>query len=619
MVGQAPEQTVVNDLNSALEQFQPQAAITAISASQATFTLQASASTPLSESVALALGLPGLQSLAVTTSNQPVAVQLTFQVDLAFGLNSGSNGFFIDPTQNSASSPLLQLELKASLGPISAPNAKLNGVPVLVTTSSQSPSTLDVPVTFNCSATSEVSGFTEADIDEVNVSSSAAGSINLAYALQVANAPALTLDLGVQWPLSSTVPNTSPLDGVNDGSPPTVTLDAGVDLNSVGNALNTSSPLIQKFDTYVQPLQDVVNFFYQPVPILSNFGKPVTVRDLLALPGILPQSDQGFLSVLDTLHDFINGSSGISLPAGGQVNFVSSQLPSGVDVRSNLGSAALLTAIESQAQQTDVGDIQSYLNELGSDLDGKIVLPLVSDPALAFDALLSNDNVALVQYTLNPVSLPQLANIQLGPELGPIIPPIPLFLKLMANFGFSAGLSLGYDTYGFHGSANPINGHFIANAKAQAIGGISLTGDLDVGLAQAGVTGTLGLSFGVAGLNTMSGYSSHSVESVNGSGDKVSSTVLQLDDFLNDVQMGGTFCPFTIGGTATLSLSAYVQLGPSPFDINESYPLGNITLFDFTVPSCQPQAVPRLGEMFANPDPKNPPIPGLPVATIEKQ
>ena len=164
-------------------------------------------------------------------------------------------------------------------------------------------------------------------------------------------------------------------------------------------------------------------------------------------------------------------------------------------------------------------------------------------------------------------------------------------------------MTLGYDTYGFHNAAdNPINGLFIADASAQAIGSIGLTGELDLGLLQAGATGSVGLSFGVTGINT-TGPNSHSVETVDQNNKPLSETVLQLDDFTNDTVSGGPFCPFTVGGSASLSLSAFVQIGVSPFDINYSYPLGNITLFDFSCPSCQPPATPQLGELFGNLDP----------------
>ena len=145
-----------------------------------------------------------------------------------------------------------------------------------------------------------------------------------------------------------------------------------------------------------------------------------------------------------------------------------------------------------------------------------------------------------------------------------------------------------------------------------------MTGELDLGLVQAGANGSVGLSFGVTGIDSTGPYS-HSVETVDQQNKELSNTVLQLDDFTNDVQSGGPFCPFTVGGSATLSLSAFVQVGVSPFDINYSYPLGSITLFDFSCPSCQPTTPPQLGELFGNLDPGNPPIPGLPVADIEQQ
>ncbi len=500
--GQKPQDVVVSDLNTALASYQPQVSNPATSASQATFTVQAMAATPLTESVALELGLPGLASFPLP-ANPVVNAHLTFQLDLNFGLDQ--TGVFVDPTQNSASSPLLQVELKADLPGFTGANATLNGVPVQVTDSTQAPSSLDVPVTFNSSASGLVHNFSEADVDQINFASGAAGSINLAYALEVADAPALTLDLGVQWGLNSEIANTSPLDALNDGQVPAVTLDAGLDLKSLSNQLDAaSSPLIQKLDQYLKPLQDVVDFFYQPLPVLSNLGITVTPRNLLQ--DFLPLNDQGFLSLLDTLHDFIDGSSSVSLPTGAEVNFASSTLPSSVDPRTNLSFSTLLSSIEAQATpdaNSVNSEIQPFLTQLGDELDGTVVLPVLADPALAFDGLMTDDNVALFQYTLSPINLPTLANIALGPAIGPIIPPIPLFLQLSASFGLSAGLTLGYDTYGFHNAADdPLNGLFIADATAQAIGSIGLTGELNLGLVQAGAMGSVGLSFGVTGINT---------------------------------------------------------------------------------------------------------------------
>ncbi|MFI5457668.1 MAG: hypothetical protein ACHRXM_19680 [Isosphaerales bacterium] len=617
--GQQPQDVVVSDLNTALASYQPQVTNTSLSTSQATFAVQASTTTPttLTESVALELGLPGLASLAVTTRSV-VTAQLTFKIELYFGLDK--TGVFVDPTQNSANNPLLQVGLKANLSGFTGAAATLNGVPVEVTDNAQAPSSLDVPVTFNCSATSLIYDFAESNIDQINFDNSAVGNVNLAYALDVADAPALTMDLSVNWPLNSVTSNVSPFDALSDGEVPSVTFDAGVDLNSLSNELNAaSSPLIQELDKEIKPLQDVVNFFYQPLPVLSNLGITVTPRTLLQ--DFLPINDQGFLSLLDTLHDFVDGTGSFSFPQGGEFNFAGSTLASSVDTRTNINFSALLSSIETQAQQDSqtVNTIQTFLDELGADLDGTVVLPVLTDPALAFDAILSNDNVALFQYTLNPINLPKLANIDLGPAIGPIIPPIPLFLQLTASFGLSAGLTLGYDTYGFHNAADdPIDGLFIANVSAQLIGSIGLTGELDLGLVQAGANGSLGLSFGVTGINT-TGPNTHTVDTVDQKNKPLSETVLQLDDFTNDTVSGGPFCPFTVGGSADLSLSAFVQVGVSPFDLNYSYPLGSITLFDFSCPSCQPTATPQLAELFDNPDPSNPPIPGLPVADIEQQ
>ena len=163
--GQKPQDVVVSDLNTALASYQPEVTNPITSASQATFTVRASTTTPLTESVALELGLPGLSSFDLTASSA-VNAHLTFKIDLNFGLDK--SGVFVDPTQNSASSPLLQVELTADLSGFTGTAATLNGVPVKVTANAQDPSSLDVPVTFNSSASGLVHNFSEADIDQIN-------------------------------------------------------------------------------------------------------------------------------------------------------------------------------------------------------------------------------------------------------------------------------------------------------------------------------------------------------------------------------------------------------------------------------------------------------------------
>ena len=400
-IGQQPQVIVASDLDTALAQYQPQVTNTNLSASQATFSVQASATTPLTESDALELGLPGLASFAVTASSA-VNVHLTFKLDLNFGLDK--TGVFVDPTQNSANSPLLQIELKADLSGFTGAPANLNGVTAQVMDNSQTPSSLDVPVTFNSSAQSLIYNFGESNIDHINFDSTAAGNINLVYTIGVADAPGLALDLGVAWPLNSVNSNVSPFDAESDGQVPAVTFDAGVDLSSLSRELNTTtSPLIEELDKQVKPLQDVVDFFYQPLPVLSNLGVTATPRSLLQ--DFLPLNDKGFLALLDTLHDFIDGAGSFSLPTGGDVTFASSLLPSTVDPRTNLSSSTLLSSIESHATQDASSvnaQIQPFLTQLGDDLSGTVVLPILADPALAFDALLTSDNVALLPVHLEP-------------------------------------------------------------------------------------------------------------------------------------------------------------------------------------------------------------------------
>src|SRR5262249_7056875 len=159
-----------------------------------------------------------------------------FTLNLTFGLDPG--GVFVDPTQNNAGSPLLNLVVTADLKGFSGVAADLNGIPVQVTDSSQSPSQLNIPVSFDASAKAPIHGFSAASLDQIDVASNASADVNLHDATTAAHALALTLDLGVHWPLTSTKPGVGPFDALSDGQVPTVALNAGADLNSLAAVLN---------------------------------------------------------------------------------------------------------------------------------------------------------------------------------------------------------------------------------------------------------------------------------------------------------------------------------------------------------------------------------------------
>jgi hypothetical protein len=600
-------QEVVNDLQTALKAFNP--TITN-PVNTAIFTIQASTTTALTEQVDLHLGLPGLSLFDVTASHA-VNAHLTFSLNLTFGIDQ--RGVFVDPTN----SPLLQVEVKADLQGFPGVTADLNGVPVQVTDNSPSPSQLDVPVSFNASAQAPIHNFSAASLDQVNFANSAAADVNLHYAMTFRDAPNLTLDLGVQWPLTSTKTGVSPFDSLNDGQIPTVTFNAGVDLSTLAAVLNPASSLFQEVDQHLQPLKDVLDFFYDPLPVLDSVGITVTPRDLLN--GISSSLPSGFLNGLDELHDFLDAVGNFSPPPGALVNLASSTLPSTVDPRTSLSSTTVLNAIEGNAStQPDQSQIQNvvdpFIQKLGTALDGTIQLPILAAPSLAFDALLnSQDNVALVQYTINTISLPVL-NVNLGPPIGPIVPPFPIFLQLTAGFGLTAGFSIGYDTFGFHNSAGSLqDGLFLADASAQVTGQIGISGELDIGVLQAGANGSISMSFGVTGINTGAPSVTQVQTKVDSSKNPVTEGVLQLSDLVTDVGAGGPFCPFNVGGSLGLSLSVFVTIGVGPFSISFDYPIGDVTLFDFSCGTCQPPGT-VLGEKVT--DLNHPQVPGLPKADI---
>jgi hypothetical protein len=590
-MGAMADSEVTADLNAALKNYNGNATFVKNTGTEADFMVTASGSQ--TEKLALQLGLPALSSvfnLFNFSVQTPVNVTVSFSMNLYFGIDA--TGVFVDPSKNDTTpaNSLLSIEVKANLGN-STLSADLNGIQFAVTDKN---STLDIPVTFNLPQNGNVyaSAFTgnQNPVSVINVAANAAADVNLQLTLAVADAVKLTANLDVQWPLTSTQAGISPFATLADGNKPGLTFDLSVDLSSFEGILDPKKgPLFQKLQSELQPAENIVNFFFQPIPVISDLGIKETPYDILsgAAPslGIQPELD-----LLDFLHTILSADTITFTAAASPVALVHVTLDptlTSIDLRD--GSSKTLSDLTSLLENTayDVSGfsstVDSFLGDLGHDLHGIITAPALDHPELAIAALLNPTGtpVVLFQYKLNDISIPASASkLTIGP-FGPLVPPFPIFISFGVGFGIDAGFTLGYSSYGFT-SQDPINGFFLQDVHAELQGSIILTGELKVPFLSVGASGTLTLSLGIMGIDTSE--ATHTLQT--GDPNNPTETVLQLDDFVSDVSNGGPLCPFSIGGKLDLSFSLFVKIGVDPFSIQFDVPLGDITLASFTFDSC---------------------------------
>ncbi|MHB1423146.1 MAG: hypothetical protein ACYC3I_08120 [Gemmataceae bacterium] len=549
-----------------------------------------------------ATGLPGLSKLNFSLP-QSVTATINYGANFFFTVDSSGDAV-LDATQNSNSTPLVQMDVSAQLNPstgtIQIGSGNINLIP-------GGTASLNVPVKFNVDPSlGSVSASDAGQIankTQITIDPSASANINLSLATNVGSSgqfqlPTLTLGLGLTWDLASnsTGDDQGPFNGTNYGQAPTLNLSLTVDTSSLGNFL---SPLVGKLDAYLEPLQNVVNFFFQPIPVLSDvLGGSVTAIDILKDSG----QASGLVDLLNAVNDILNFSQDLNqLDQYGSITLVHYTLPatdsSGHDLRDQtfdlsglLSNVPLGSGLGSQASSVE-SEVQNLENAVNSALGGNalgstVEMPMLDNPALLFKALLGN-NVVLFQYTI-PDQTVSPASFTLGPI--PIVP--PLALSLGFGIGITAGITLGYDTYGLmESNPTPEDGFFLTDGpsgstntktEAQVTGSISLTAEADFGVAQAGGTGTVSLGLGVTGLDTSSSEPSHTATTENNQAE----TVLQLPDIINDISKGGPLCPFNVCGDITLGFSLFVTIGVSPFSITLNFNVGTTTLATFSVNTC---------------------------------
>ncbi len=154
------------------------------------------------------------------------------------------------------------------------------------------------------------------------------------------------------------------------------------------------------------------------------------------------------------------------------------------------------TANPSQKAKAKKG--KSTLNKLKRPADGNgaggfgINIPLLSDPSLAFK-LFTGETIDIIQWDIPRLEL----SVPFNKKFGPIVPVVPLFATIGAQFDAFLDLSIGFDTRGIAKTDNFADGFYFGDLEDVSTGDdidefgfglqVSVGAELNLGIASAGV------------------------------------------------------------------------------------------------------------------------------------
>jgi hypothetical protein len=618
------------------------------------------------------LGLPGLDSaddkLTQFVNNVEKkltdTVQLTYNLDVFVTVDTNAK-VQLDTTPNfNRPVPLLDLTVfSVTLPQTTLTKQDLGGYSVDVTAqgSFQGPGTV-----FNVNLGTYAYQNNNLPID-VNAASTVAfqvgavPSFELDVNMDQANYPSLDFNLAIKnWALFV---GSNPFDYANKdvaGNQPTIFFGLNVDPTSVQNFLNkTVVPAINKqMDPLLPTVATIQNVLDTPIPILGQFTG-LNLKQILENPLVAQHYgyDPANIDKLDNWIKSFEEFFGWSAPS--PVNLTpltySFALPNTFDPR-NPG-ALFQTFVDNSI---DPNQLSIDFNKLHSDVNNLIAylidqplqalqvplpqvdLPMFTDPLTPLKAL-AGENVSLVQFSWpNFTVATKLGDFDLAtiPLLGPLGVRIDLGVD-----GIFAGLSVGYDTYGFTDAwkkdstdtgsikaqnlpngANLEEGVYIQDARLYLQGHIGLMAVAGVPLVELSGGGSVVLDFGIgsnfSGTNPNNqglkfkteddpdsqgnmpvikpGDHPYHTTSFEENGEKL----LQLGDivFDNDYGVspagGGPLCPFDIEGVISVDFSASLKVGVDPFSVKYTVDFGSITIGSFNYGTCSPD-----GGKLADTDP----------------
>jgi len=391
------------------------------------------------------------------------------------------------------------------------------------------------------------------------------------------------------------------LEADSNADDPFMVGDPIVEFNNFGINLgayvsNVVSPIIKKIDEYLEPIDPLIDFLSLELPLISDVAEflgqdPVTVVDVIALFGEGGDTAAEFIDTVIKIREIVDALAGMP---GDDIRFAFGDFETLVNPREEqdltdfLNDDALSDPGSNSPEEAEqmledsgmedlgfLGEIFGFLNDIG------IHFPLLEEPTTAFGALMGQP-VDLVTYDfLGDRRLE--AGFDWSVTFGPIIPPVPLFVEIFAEFGIFADFVIGLDTYGLQ-SGTFTDGLYFEDEEP-VIGltaGFGAAAELNAGLVWGGVRGGVEAEIG-AGWND-----------VNDDGK------FRIPEIIQRANQG-LHCIFDLRGKMDAFVEAYAGLGINIFGakvtiFEKTIEILRATIFEFNV-GCPPLEPPVLAHV----------------------
>jgi autotransporter-associated beta strand protein len=357
--------------------------------------------------------------------------------------------------------------------------------------------------------------------------------------------PSLAADFALDWGFSPTDPDLY-------GSVPTIAFN-NVRLNVGEFVSDFAMPILKKVRKFTEPVQPIVDFLTEPIPLVKQLGREMTPLDILRqFEDYRAVAD--YIEAVATVIDVINSipivGHGLYLPLG-SFDLLGTDLRHAQDT-----SGATPRVTETVDPKTELArpenspETASWLD----DLPNGFSFPLVESPLSAFKLLMGQD-VDLLTYAMPPlefeVNVPEIVRI-------PIYPPYHVWAVIGARLEAKIDLKFGFDTHGFTKFRETgdwwdiFSGFYVSDRKnADGTGPDvpegTLSGTIDVG-AEVGSGAAVGVSGGV----TLNLYANLDDTDDDGK--------IHVDEFLANLDLG-LLSTFDVSGDITADLDMYVKAG----------------------------------------------------------
>ena len=393
----------------------------------------------------------GLPKIGLDLSNS-AGVSIGYSFDLNFGYELNGTGYTGNSTFYAETEDSKDISINVRANPNISGSGKLGILPIRATNQGAtleanfSVDIKDSADTGTRLTSSELLGLSDDSLIDTSLTGRAALKVNLATDFPTqARFPSLSTDFSIDWSLNSSSldPNQpQTLGGVPKVEFNNVKLDIGTFLS------NFVSPIFGEVQKVTKPVQPIVKFLTQPLPVISKLAKHnISVLDIAELAAkidpSLPKPDFRYIKAVAEVVNLAN-----SIPNGKNlfVNLGSFSLGN-ADARSSSFSLtganpSITQAAPSWSSQLQGNGVSSFINKTqGNSAAGKLEFPILTDPNAAFNLLLGKTDTKLFTYRMPSLSFKGRYS-QFASILG------PLGVSITGTVGANINFEFGFDAFG---------------------------------------------------------------------------------------------------------------------------------------------------------------------------